>query len=234
LLSNLYKLNETSSSRIIVDLSFEIGLINEFLDDYIASAELKPEQLTNIFLLRKKWMNLFNDYYSFNGYLSQNSTVDLEDNGIEDIYRTECLKENPDFRFSGIWNNLTSYEKIVLFDLADDGLMNRKNKVIIQKLINKRLIVTDPVPSFSSDEFREFVLKSIKSTEVKAIERKLGLKGSWHNAKYLILLILIPLAAFIVISQGISIEKVFGIFAGGLAIITGILRLLDTNLFRQT
>jgi len=104
---------------------------------------------------------------------------------------------------------------------------------MIQNLINKRLIIPDPYPVFFSEEFRDFVSKSIKSGEVSAIEQKLGLKGSWHNAKYLILLILIPLAAFIIISQGIAIDKVFGIFAGGLAIITGVLRLFDSNMFKQ-
>jgi hypothetical protein len=94
-------------------------------------------------------------------------------------------------------------------------------------------MVTNPEPAFYADEFCNFVRKSMKSKEVKAIESKLGLKGSWHNAKYLILLILVPLAAFVIISQGISIEKVFGIFAGGLAIITGIIRLFDSNTFKS-
>ncbi len=234
LLTNINKLNENSLYRIIVDLSFDIGLVDEFYDDYIASAELKPEQLTNIFLLRKKWGDLFKDFDNFNGFLNQSKVVNSETKRAEDSFKPECTNENLNSRYLHIWNNLTSFEKIVLFDLADDGLLNRKNKEIIQKLINKRLIITDSVPDFFSGEFRDFVRKSIKSTEVRAIERKLGLKGTWHNAKYLILLILIPLAAFIVISQGISIEKVFGIFAGGLAIITGVLRLLDSGTFRQS
>ena len=233
LLSVFNELDKFLPCRIIVDLPFDIGLLNEFYDDYIASAEIKPEQLTHIFQLRKKWKNLFNQYYHFNGYINQNRTDEIDNITDEDKYKTECLGLDTDFRFSNIWNNLTLLEKIVLFDLADDGLLNRKNKDIIQNLINKRLIVPDPVPAFFSEEFLDFVTKNFRLAEVKSIERKLGLKGNWHNAKYLIILILIPLAAFIVISQGFSIEKVFGIFAGGLAIITGILRLLDSSSFRQ-
>ncbi len=231
-LTLLSKLNQISLCRIIIELPFDPDLINEYYDDYTASAQLKPEQLTQVFVLRKKWMNLFNNYISFNGFLNQN----IEDGSgaltPEDKYKPECIESETETRLLQIWNNLTSLEKIVLFDLADDGLMNRKNKEIIQKLINKRIILPNPAPSFFSNEFREFVMKNIKSEEVKSIEEKLGLKGNWHNAKYLILFILVPLAAFIVISQGISIEKVFGIFAGGLAIITGILRLLDSSSFK--
>lgn len=233
LLSFLIKLNQCSNIRIIVDLSFDIALINEFYDDYIAENDLKPEQLTQLYLLRKKWNNLFDGYLSYNGYISQEKLKKSEQIRDEDDFFVKKTGAALDLLFSKIWSNLTSFEKIVLFDLADDGLLNRKNKEMIQKLIDKRLIVTDPEPAFYSDEFRDFVIKNMKSKEVKTIENKLGLKGSWHNAKYLILLILVPLAAFVIISQGISIEKVFGIFAGGLAIITGIIRLFDSNTFRS-
>jgi hypothetical protein len=233
-LSFLIKLNQCNTFRIIVDLSFDIDLINEFYDDYIAENELKPEQLTQLFLLRKKWDNLFDGYLEYNGYINQKKLSKSEQIRDEDKYLIEKTGTDLDLQYSKIWANLTSYEKIVLFDLADDGLLNRKNKTMIQKLIDKRLIVTDPEPAFYAEEFCNFVRKSMKTKEVKTIENKLGLKGSWHSAKYLILLILVPLAAFVIISQGISIEKVFGIFAGGLAIITGIIRLFDSNTFKSS
>ena len=234
LLSFLIKLNQCNQIRIIVDLSFDIALINEFYDDYIEENELSPKQVTRLYLLRKKWNSLFEGYLNFNGYINQ---IKSSKSGLlrdEDEYLSEQSGTALELQFSKIWTNLTSFEKIVLFDLADDGLLNRKNKTMIQKLINKRLIVPDIEPAFYAENFRDFVIKQMKAKEVKAIEYKLGLKGSWHNAKYLILLILVPLAAFIIISQGISIEKVFGIFAGGLAIITGIIRLFDSNAFKSS
>jgi hypothetical protein len=234
LLSFLMKLNQCNQVRIIVDLSFDIALINEFYDDYNGENKLSPKQATRLYLLRKKWNNLFEGYLNYNGYINQIKSGNSERLRVEDDYLVEQPGTWLKLQFSKIWTNLTSFEKIVLFDLADDGLLNRKNKTMIQKLIDKRLIVTDPEPAFYAEEFRDFVIKHMKANEVKAIESKLGLKGSWHNAKYLILLILVPLAAFVIISQGISIEKVFGIFAGGLAIITGIIRLFDSNSFKAS
>ena len=70
------------------------------------------------------------------------------------------------------------------------------------------------------------------SDSIQDMEKELGIKGKWKNTQYLILLILIPLAAFILISQGLSIEKIFGIFAGVLTIITGAMKLFDSNLFK--
>jgi len=233
LLSIISGLNENFGKIIIMDMPFGIELINELYDEYIAAGTLKPEQLTQIHLLRKKWSNLLDCFLKYNGYLNQNSNDLSENRRVEDNFRN-CKSNSLNARFTEIWSNLTSYEKIDLFDLADDGLMNRKNTDMIQKLINKRLIIAQPNPAFFSDEFRDFVYKSLKSAEVKAIELKLGLKGRWHNARYIILLILIPCASFIIISQGISIEKVFGIFAGGLAIITGLMRLFDSSAFKQS
>jgi len=62
----------------------------------------------------------------------------------------------------------------------------------------------------------------------------MGLKGSWHNMKYIILLILVPLAAFIIISQGISVEKVIAIFAGGLTVVGTLMKLFDSSSLKQT
>jgi hypothetical protein len=77
-------------------------------------------------------------------------------------------------------------------------------------------------------------MDSMKPNEIKTIEKKLGLKGRWHNVRYLILMIIVPLTALILISQGLSMEKIFGIFAGGIAAVTGIIRLFDSNIFKQT
>jgi len=90
LLSILFNLNQNSAARIVVDFSFDIDLINEFYDEYAAAGDLKPEQLTHIFLLRKKWQNLFDGYLSFNGFLNQLNKSISEDIRIEDGFRSEC------------------------------------------------------------------------------------------------------------------------------------------------
>ncbi len=232
LLSVLISINQDNLSRIILDMPFELTLVNEFYDDYIATGNLDSGKQAHIFLLRKMWKNVLDSYYVYNGFLSQNLSNKNEIRRREDSFRMGCESNTP-IQFNHIWENLTFREKIVLFDLADDGLLNRKNKIMIQELIDKRLVIPEPYPAFFSSGFREYALKNIKPEDVKLIQSKLGLKGTWHNAKYMILLILIPLTAFIIISQGISVEKVFGIFAGGLAIITGVLRLTDGNAFKQ-
>ena len=78
-----------------------------------------------------------------------------------------------------------------------------------------------------------FLKYSISKEETILLERKLSKHGMWKNARYMILLILIPLAGFVFISRGISIEKIIGIFTGVLGLFAGGMRLMDSSLFRS-
>lgn len=232
LISNIQALSENSDKIVVLDIPFDIEFITEFLDEYVDSGDSKPEELKNIFLLKKKWVALFNEYLRYYGYSQQHNSGETKPLKCENEYQIlENQKEK--MRNKEIWSNLTMYEKIVLHDLAEDGLLNRKDNLMIENLIKKRLIIADPNPEIFSNKFREFILYEMKSSDIKLIESKLGLKGRWHNARYLILLIIIPLAAFILISQGLSLEKIFGIFAAGIAAVTGLMRLFESSIFNQ-
>jgi hypothetical protein len=222
-------MNRDKNKKIVIDLPFEMEIIDEFYDDYIASNQLTAKELTDIYALRKRWDNIFENYISYNGYLSQIESDQPEIKLPEERVYQYRQNINNERRHSNIWKNLTSYEKIVLYDLADDGLMNRNNLKIIGQLTDKKLILIKPLPILFDRDFREYIYNHITKAEIKEIEVKLGLKGGWKNAKYLILLILIPLAAFIFISQGMTIEKSFGIFAGIVGAITTLMKLFESS-----
>jgi hypothetical protein len=226
-------MNRDSNKKIVVDLPFEIELIDEFYDDFIASNELTTKEKTDIFILRKRWNNIFDNYTRYNGYLSQIESEEVETKLSEKHIKQYHQNINRDWSHSNIWKNLTIYEKIVLYDLADDGLMNRNNLKIIGQLADKKLILMKPLPIIFDHDFREYIYQHISKSEIKKIEAKLGLTGNWKNAKYLILLILIPLAAFIFISQGFTIEKSFGIFAGIVGAITTLMKLFETSSIKK-
>jgi hypothetical protein len=234
LLSVITGLNQNSKARIIIELPFNFDLINEFYNEFITSNELESEKQAEIYSMQLKWKNLFDNYYIYEGFINQDTGENKEHLREEDSYWEDCKPQEAKVQFQNIWSNLSLNEKILLYDLADDGLLNRKNKTMIQRLVDKRLIIENPYPALFSGQFESFVRHNLKSDEVKSIENKLGVKGSWHNTKYIILLIVVPLAALIFISQGISLEKAFTILGGGLAVLTGIIRLFDSGLFKSS
>jgi len=229
LLDSLTLINHDNTKKIVVDLPFEMKLIDEFYDDYITFNELSAKELTDIYILRKRWKIIFEDYIGYNGFLYQFKTDEPENKLPEENIRKYCQNINREWCYSNIWRNLTNYEKIVLYDLADDGLMNRNNLSIIRQLTEKKLILIKPFPVLFTRDFNDFIYQHISKSEIKVIEGKLGLTGGWKNAKYLILLILVPLGAFIFISQGLTIEKSFGIFAGLVGAITTLMKLFENS-----
>lgn len=244
LLVKVQEICRDAKGKVVVDLPFDVESIDEFYDDFIDENEIGQKEITDIYLLKKRWKTTFKNFFEFNGYLNHKTDaeqadvtplklpVEIVENKIQD--HREWQIEDNETQFINIWDNLTSHEKIVLYDLADDGLFNRKNKMMIQRLLDKKLIVPRPYPHLFSEDFRNFVHRSLEPTEVKSIEKKLGLKGKWRNMRYLILLILVPLATFILISQGMSIEKIFGIFAGIITVVTGVMRVFDGNMIKSS
>ncbi len=228
LLSRWNELNASETGKVIVDMPFNSTFIDEVYDAYILEHGPEKEEKINLLDLKKKWQLLFSGYVRFNGF---RETAPLPD---EKRNRERFWAGDAEIPFVQAWNNLANSEKIILYDLTEDGLLNIKNQAAIQNLAEKGLIVTSPIPELVSDDFRRFIEHHVSRADVKILESKLGTKGKWKNTRYLILLILLPLAAFILISQGMSIEKIFGIFAGIITVASGMLRLFDSQVFNPS
>ena len=226
-LSRIFEMSKLSSAKIVIEFPFSFDYIDEVYKEFLSENKTEKDKTVQIDSLKKKWNLTFRNYIEFNGFYPPDENKKSKKSHLSS-------SETTDLQCDFIWNNLTNHEKVVLFDLADDGLVNIKNKLIINRLIQKNLISLEPAPKFVSNNFRNYILKNLSQETVKMLEGKIGLKKKWKNMRYLILFILIPLAAFIMISQGISIEKIFGIFTGILAVITGVARLFDSQLFKHS
>ncbi|MCB2222220.1 MAG: cache domain-containing protein [Bacteroidetes bacterium] len=244
-LKNLRVLMEKSKGKLVISMPFEFDYIDEVLEANEGDKET--------FYVRQNWVNLIRDFFKFTGAvdfheeLGRATTAKSSPHEEGLASQKECVEESEEKlkQFIGtqgrmephyfyIWNNLNSMEKMILFDLADDGMLNLKNKIRINKLIARGLIVRKPFPQLFDETFRLFIKYSVNPDETKMLEHKLSRQGKWRSMRYLILLILIPIAGFIFIAQGTSIEKVIGIFTGVLALFSGLMRLLDSRSMQQT
>ena len=97
-----------------------------------------------------------------------------------------------------MWTSLTREEQFLLYDLAEDELINTTNKHRIRRLMNKGLIhLKDGRLTLFNQSFRNFILTSISTNDVKAIEAEIRDNGSWKKLRYPALLILAALSYFI-------------------------------------
>ncbi len=237
LLQQLTDIIQRCKARMVISVPFELAYINELYDEYIEVGETEKKEQATIHLLRQQWTTIFRAFYKYTG--SMDATMfkgDPKNKKRNQNYSDEKiygLQSSLESHYVYIWNCLCSAEKLILYDLADDGMLNLKNKYMINRLVMKGLIKYDPYPRLFAETFQYYLRFSVKPEETSYLEQKVGKKGTWRNMRYLILLLLIPLAGFVLIAQGTSIDKVIGIFAGVLALISGLVRLLDSGAFRS-
>jgi len=98
-----------------------------------------------------------------------------------------------------IWGNCSKEERIALFDLAADGLMNPRNPEL-KPLIRRGLIVRAPAPGLMDESFRRFVLAQAQEEGFITCVRDYR-TNPWQNWRLLALLMFIALTAFLLLTQ---------------------------------
>lgn len=237
-LPKLKKLMRTACEKVIVEMPYDLDFIQEYFYEIIMEEDCSSDEELRILNYLSDLKHLFSDLYRFTGSIDRKMIKETL-NDLHPNLRAKKLTEKEiladahlmKLQYSHVWNNLSRMEKLILFDLADDGLMNFKNRFLINRLKMKGLILLKPTPRVFDPSFQYFLKYSVNEDETLLLEQKLGKEGKWKNTRYLILLLLIPLIAFIFISQGTSVERVVGILTGVIALFSGALRLMDTRWF---
>ncbi len=224
LLSKLKTIIMEAKGKIIIALPFNIQYIREYYDDYLAENKVSEEEKKAIYSLKHRWELIFK------AFRLQYSTH-LKEREVHLETRNSPSSMEPFYRF--IWNMTTRLEKLTLYDLAEDGLLNLKNRKLISQLMDKGLIKDRQYPEIFSDGFKNYIRNAVDIEEIEAIESKLTYKGMWHTIRYPIIIGLIVIAAFIFISQGYSFEKITGILVGILTLLATMLRIFSGHLFKQ-
>jgi hypothetical protein len=233
----LIELNHKAKGRIVLCIPFEPDYIPEIYDEFLSLEEVNKDQKVQIYMQEKNWDILLGSYYKFTGKLNlvinpkesehqYFQFAEPDENHDEKLFGIQNEMES---RYNYIWDCLSTMEKVVILDIAEDGMLNLRNKFVINRLVLKGLIIYGPYPRIFSESFRYFIRFSLKPGEYRKIEDKMKHKGKWRSTRFLILMVLVPVAGFVLISQGLSIEKVLAIFTGVLAILGGTANLLNSG-----
>jgi len=135
--------------------------------------------------------------------------------------------------YTYIWQSLTKEEKFLLYDLAEDGLVNPFDDYNLSMLISKGLIIKpDGTLRLFNKGFRNFILTSIGASEVNRIKAQVKDNGNWSSLKVPLIIALLAIAGFLIASEqeayskiityvtaigaGIpAVLKIFSLFPGG-------------------
>lgn len=146
----------------------------------------------------------------------------------EIILRIESLAH---VYYNSLWHSLSEEEQYLLYDIAQDGLVNLKNREALTMLLNKGLLVYENRFRMMNESFRNYVLSEVTADDALELERKVKETGSWNYFRTPVIIILITIALFIFITQEESFNSIIAFvttFAAGIPIIFRLLGMLTS------
>jgi len=115
--------------------------------------------------------------------------------------------------YRSVWDLCSRDEKLVLIQLAEEGLVNPKNVGILRRLSRRRLVTLEPRFRLINDSFREFVL-AVEPPERVAQWEGEGTMQMWKR-------ISIPLYTLAAVVVGILLFTEQALVANAMVIVTG-------------
>jgi len=227
LLNNLQRLiNNTIINQLPVKCN--ISGFNEKGQCGKAKVPLKPTGLIDEELSASDYLLQFKgalDVY-FNSYIKDH---DLESPEEMIVAKVSSLADN---YYEDLFNSCSAEEQYVMFDLAEDMIVNPKNSKAIFGLLEKGIFIKkcDKL-NFMNVSFRRYVQSRYNKSDTSALEIQIGKEaGTWQGYRTTLILFIVGLFVFIAMANQSFMEnlnQVFVLIGGGVAVITGILGLLS-------
>lgn len=117
-------------------------------------------------------------------------------------------------------NSCSRKEKYVLYDIAQDMLVNANNLEAIDSLLKKGLLVYDGAFKLMNESFRDFILTAVDREELELYVNTLSPK--WRSYKTPLFLIALGVAVFFAFQEDFlgKVDALVTTAIGGIAIIT--------------
>jgi hypothetical protein len=107
-----------------------------------------------------------------------------------------------------IWQSLTKEEKFLLYDLAEDNLVNSFDDYNLNLLLAKGVIVRmDGTLKLFNKGFRNFILTAIGNSEAMKIKNLIKDNGNWSRLKNPLIMVIVAILVFLLISQEEAYSK---------------------------
>jgi len=127
-----------------------------------------------------------------------------------------------------IWQSLTKEEKFLLYDLAEDNLVNSYDDYNLNMLLAKGVIIRpDGILRLFNKGFRNFILTAIGNSEAMKIKNHINDNGNWNKLKTPLLIVILAILTFLFTSQEEAYSKMIAYVAALAAGVPTILKLFS-------
>ncbi|MDO1451788.1 hypothetical protein Q0590_36275 [Rhodocytophaga aerolata] len=128
-----------------------------------------------------------------------------------------------------LWKACTREEQYILYDIAQDGLVNSKNTQVIIALIEKGLLVYDGTLWIMNHSFRNYILTTISPEEVSKMKSEALTSGAWSAIKGPLILVVIALVGFLSLTQQETYKQAIALLGTLTATIPIMIQLLGSS-----
>ena len=111
----------------------------------------------------------------------------------------EEIADRLERHYQGVWANYSDAEKRALLHLAEDGLVNEKDRKVVRVLLARGVIRKNPHFTFTDESFRQFVLSRASSAEAVILDRHQD--SAWDHVRVPFMAAVIGIAAFFFLTQ---------------------------------
>jgi hypothetical protein len=91
--------------------------------------------------------------------------------------------ERADTYYAGLWGSCHDDEKLLLYNLAHNGLANQRNRRVLRRLIARGFVRRDPNFQLFSETFRLYVLAAAKREDLVSRSRELSGASTWDTLR---------------------------------------------------
>ena len=140
----------------------------------------------------------------------------------------ELIMEMAQNYYYAIWNACSKAEKFMLFDLAQDGLVNSRNERVLAQLVRKGILLTDPTLRLFNASFARFVLDNISEEEGTSMEIEARKEGLWNTYQYLVIFLVIVMIVFLTFVEQSLIDKMTGFVTAGGLLLPKVISMFDS------
>ena len=124
-----------------------------------------------------------------------------------------------------IWATCTPAEKLVLGQVAEEGLVNEKTKMTVRLLMARGLIRRQPHFVLMNETFRQFVLSPYVRSEVAELEEQSS--GTWDVIRWPFLVVLIAILSFFFATQQELSKTVLGVVAAAATVLPAVVKIVS-------
>ncbi len=111
------------------------------------------------------------------------------------------IAERAETYYAGLWASCHDDEKLVLYHLAHNGLVNARNRRVLRRLIARGFVRRDPNLQLFSETFRRYVVSAARREDLVNRTRELRGASTWDALRVPFFVIIISVLLLLVTTQ---------------------------------